>query len=91
MEIELDTYAKLKYYSEELGLDFVSLEDLIDSHRHLRNMQMVIKENVKRVIDIYRNKGYEDGYVNAINREFIPIEKLKKMTIIEFVNFVNNH
>jgi hypothetical protein len=90
MEIELDTYAKLKYYSEELGLDLISIEDLIDSHRHLRNMQIVIKENVRRVVEIYRSRGYEDGYVNAINREFIPIDKLKQMSIIEFVNLISN-
>jgi len=89
------TYIKLKEYSKELGLDdatvFISVEDLIDSHRHLRNMHIITNERLNQVMEDYRNKGYEDGYVKAINREFISIERLKQMNVIEFADFIKNY
>jgi hypothetical protein len=90
-----ETYEKLKCYSKELGLDvatvFISIEDLIDSHRHLRNMHILTNKKLDQIMQDYRNKGYEDGYVNAINREFISLARLKKMNILEFANFLSNN
>ncbi len=89
------TYIKLKEYSKELGLDdataFISVEDLIDSHRHLRNMHITTNKRLNQVMEDYRNKGYEDGYVKAINKEFIPFERLKKMNVLEFANFISDY
>jgi hypothetical protein len=89
-----DTYAKLRAYSHELGLDpatrFITVEDLIDSHRHLRNIHIVTNKRLNKVMEDYRNKGYEDGYVKAIDREFVPIERLKRMSVIEFADFIKD-
>jgi len=89
-----NTYFKLKEYSKELGLDdatvFISVEDLIDSHRHLRNTHIITNKRFNQVMEDYRNKGYEDGYVKAIDREFISIERLKRMSVIEFADFIKD-
>jgi hypothetical protein len=90
-----NTYTKLKEYSKELGLDaatsFICVEDLIDSHRYLRNMRIVTNKMFDQIISDYRAKGYEDGYVKAINREFIPIERLKQMNVLEFAEFIKDY
>lgn len=93
--VDKDTHAKLRAYSNELGLDpatrFITVEDLIDSHRHLRNIHIVTNKRFNQVMEDYRNKGYEDGYVKAINREFISIERLKRMNVLEFADFIKDY
>ncbi len=92
---DINTYCKLKEYSKELGLDdatvFLSIEDLIDSHRHLRNAHIITNKRLNQVMEDYRNKGYEDGYVKAIDREFISIERLKRMSVLEFADFIKDY
>lgn len=89
-----DTYTKLRAYSDELGLDpatrFITVEDLIDSHRHLRGIHIITNKRFNQVMEDYRSKGYEDGYVKAINREFISVERLKRMSVLEFANFIKD-
>ncbi len=89
-----DTYTKLKEYSKELGLDaatvFICVEDLIDSHRYLRSMHIVTNKMFNQITNDCIAKGYEDGYVKAINREFIPIERLKRMSVLEFADFIKD-
>jgi hypothetical protein len=99
LELEYDKIKKKSYgynyngekslqeYSKEIGLDYVlSVEELIDSHRNLRNSNIKNLTEFRAVSEEYRKRGYEEGYVNVINREFISFENLKKMNVKEFAD-----
>lgn len=89
-EMNMDSKIKsLQKYSKEIGLDYVlSVEELIESHRNLRNFNIINNTKFRALADEYRRKGYEEGYVNAINREFISFEDLKKMNVKEFADYL---
>lgn len=77
----------LQKYSKEIGLDYIlSVEELIESHRSLRNHNIKNLAEFRAGSEEYRKRGYEEGYVNAINREFISFEDLKKMNVKEFAD-----
>jgi hypothetical protein len=82
----------LKKYSKEIGLDYIlSVEELIESHRNLRNSHIKNLAEFRAGSEEYRKRGYEEGYVNAINREFISFEDLKKMNVKEFADHLCNY
>ena len=81
MESENDL-AQLKAYGEEMGLHgALTLKSLIDSHRHLRSL------NLERSVEWQQEvkKGYEAGYANgraqAIEYDYLSRETLQAMTL----------
>ena len=81
----------LKSYSEEIGLfSEMTLESLIKSHRHLRELNKVRHTEWLKELE----KGREIGRIQAEKvvkeQEWINVERLKNMTVAELVNFVND-
>lgn len=76
-------------YSKELNLNSVFLlQDLIDSHRYLRERQQHAQAESREQLERYRKIGTEQGYASVTHGEYIAISKLKTMTLAELVNFI---
>ena len=70
----------LKQYSVEIHGNEMSLtlEQLIESHRHMRKFNMGTTKYRNRVLEEAREQGHKQGLA-MVNREYIKIEELKKM------------
>lgn len=79
----------LEDYGKEVGVDF-TLEQLIESHRRLRNMN--IENSVQRLKELAsaRKVGMEQGYDMVTNGEYIKISVLKSMSVCEMVDFLKD-
>ena len=83
----------LEEYNKEIHKEYaiqgeMTVARLIDSHRHLRNLN--IERN--RVFDEARKKGYDAGYEwgvrNNVAANSITLYELRKMTIQELANLI---
>lgn len=74
----------LKEYSKEIfgpgHEDDLSLKDLIDSHRHLRQLNLETNETRLQAREEGYNIGIKQG-LEQINSEYIKIADLKNMTL----------
>ena len=79
----------LEDYGKEVGVDF-TLEQLIESHRRLRNMN--IENNTERLKELAnaRKIGMEQGYEAITNEEYIKVSVLKTMSVHEMVDFLKD-
>ena len=73
----------LKQYSKEIGIENITIESLIASHRRL-----------KEELDYYRSRNKEDmeashqaavEYFKSYPNDYVPIKKLMDMTIDDFI------
>jgi hypothetical protein len=77
----------LESYSKEIGVS-TTLQELIDSHRSLRN------ENARRTkmslaeMEAYRANAKRIAEEGVLNGEYISIEKLRTMTIRDIADLV---
>ncbi len=74
----LDEYSKEFKYKHTL-----TLEDLIESHRYLRSINLLQNEERLEVLNEARKKGYEQGKKEALEDHYISIERLRNMTLLE--------
>lgn len=74
----------LKEYAKEMGIENITIESLIESHKHL-----------KEELEDYRSKRKEDmeaayhaavEYFKSNLTEFVSVKKLMDMTIAEFID-----
>lgn len=79
----------LEKYCEELGVG-LTLDQLIDSHRNLRNMNLENRIEINRELDKARQFGREQGFDQVTNGLYIDVVKLKNMTIAELVEFIGS-
>lgn len=75
-------------YSREIGVE-ITLESLIDSHRRLRELNISSRDEIlKEAKEIYERTA-RIARENVENGEYIAVEKLKAMTLIEIVDFLD--
>ena len=82
----LEEYSK-EIYGKHAGHSYITVARLIESHRHLRNLN--IERN--REFDDARVKGYNAGYewaVKNVAANSITLDELRKMTIQELANLI---
>jgi hypothetical protein len=94
MESEMTEKELLEEYSKEIhrqyynsDTDKMTVARLIESHRHLR--QLNIEWN--GAFDEARKKGYEAGYawgLKNVAANSITLDELRKMTIQDFANLI---
>jgi len=74
----------LKEYSKEIGIENITIESLIESHKRLKDE-----------LEEYRSKRKEDmeaayyaavEYFKSNSNEFVSVKKLMGMTIKEFID-----
>lgn len=79
----------LTEYAKEIGLEnCFTLQNLIDSHRRLRDMSKDYRENIQSYYLQAIENGKKLGYQTVLEQEYISVEKLKKMTLIEIVGYI---
>ena len=79
----------LKNYSEEIGLyNEMTIEALIESHRHLRNLNQIHHKEWLKELEKGREIGRIQAEIFVKEHEWISVERLKSMTVAELVNFL---
>jgi hypothetical protein len=80
----------LNAYGQELGLtDGLTLWELIESHRSLRDLNVKRQATWHEALADARKRGLERGRAQALEHEFVSREKLKAMTIKELSDLLN--
>ena len=77
----------LEDYSKEVGVDF-TLEQLIESHRRLRNMNLENQTVRLQELANARIAGEKQGYDIVTNGEYVKVSILKNMSVGEMVDFL---
>ena len=74
----------LKQYSVEIhgNETHLTLEQLIESHRHMRKFNMGTTKYRNRVLEEAREQGYKQG-LERVTNEHVKIEDLKKMSMAQ--------
>jgi hypothetical protein len=68
--------------------EFKSLADVLNDHRKLRKLNLEVKEERNRIRDEAWDQGYEDGKKYALTQEYLTVDKLSTMTIMELVELL---
>lgn len=80
---------KLIDYSKRIGLtDPISLDGLIESHSHLRNLNLENRALLNEEMERCRNIAIANARAEVQHGEYISIEKLQTMTISEISELV---
>lgn len=79
----------IENYSKELDLHTtMTIESLIDSHRHLREKNMKSHQEWLKELEKAREFGRKQGIEMVTHGQYIEVSKLKSMTITELVDFI---
>ena len=79
----------LEAYGKEVGVEF-TLEQLIESHRRLRGMNLENSAERLKELGNARQVGMQQGYEAITNGEYIKISILKSMSVHEMVDFLKD-
>lgn len=80
----------LNTYGQEMGLaDGLTLWELIESHRSLRDLNVKRRAAWHDALADARRRGLEEGRQQALENEFVSREKLKAMTLKELSDLLN--
>lgn len=83
-----DQLQKLKAYSDELHLSApITVERLIESHRVIRAARRALEKDSHEAFEDARQRARE-FQEQAISYEYISLDKLKTMTLLEIANLV---
>ena len=77
----------LEQYSKEIGVD-LTIENLIDSHRRLREINSISHKQWLSELEKAREIGIAQAEKIVTERNWININKLKSMTVLELVAFL---
>jgi hypothetical protein len=77
-------------YAREIGLYGLTLDELINSHRELRNSYWNMISREREIMDKARKSGYSTGKREAMELGFISVQKLAKMTMLEVLNLIDD-
>jgi len=66
----------------------LTLEQLIESHRYLRSLNLDNREVRNKIFEEARVIGRKEGYDEVTNGEYVATEKLRKMTVNELIEFL---
>lgn len=80
---------KLAAYAAELGVSILTIDDFIDSHRHLRSMNMEKSNAIREAVDEERIRAYADAEAYALKHDWISMDRLKTMSVKELVDFLS--
>jgi hypothetical protein len=86
----LEEYSKEIHGKTYQSNDNLSVAILIESHRHLRELNIECSKAYTKA----RLQGYKDGYDHGVKeaaKNTIILEDLRKMTIEEVTNLVRSH
>lgn len=81
----------LSNYASEIGAEFLSLEQLIISHRSLRDIVKIYRDETNTINKEIRDRVKSMARDEVINGEYIAIEKLSSMTVLELTEFISNN
>ncbi len=62
----------------------LSIDCLINSHRYLRTQEKLKMSELKK----YCEEGREKAFQQTLDSSWIEVSKLKKMTLMEIVDFI---
>lgn len=85
----MDTKTALRKYAKEIGIESISLEHLIESHRHLRSLNLEKSNEWRKELDAARERGLEEGRKHAMENEFISVERLRSMALVELCALID--
>lgn len=78
-------------YSKSIGLSYaMSLEELIDSHKRLRDAAVTNNKLWREELQKARQRGQKEGYCAVTEGEFISVAVLRDMTVVELIALINN-
>jgi hypothetical protein len=69
---------------------FKNLTSVLNDHRRLRKLNLESENERKRIRDEAWDRGYEEGKNYALTQEYMAIDKLKTMTIMDLVELLQN-
>lgn len=79
-------YSK-EIFGDGIGTYALTLEELIDSHRALRDLRLQSIEYQRSILKDGFEQGYKQG-LQQITKEFVKLVDLKKMTLQEISELV---
>lgn len=74
-------------YSREIGVS-TNLQQLIDSHRYLRNSRIAFDKEIDELRKSIADATRKSVRLEVENGEYIAVSKLKEMTMKELVEFL---
>lgn len=81
---------ELEDYSQELGLVFcMTLENLINSHRALRQECMTYRKDIANIRQETRDKAHKDWYDNQRTADCLSKEELCSMRLVDFARYIS--
>ena len=82
---------KLKDYSESISRYFVfTLDELIESHRSLREFRKNSHQEWLGVLNEARKEGFKEGEKRALEYNYISRETLKSMTLSDLMELLKD-
>lgn len=82
---------KLEEYTKEIDPNHIlpiTIESLIESHRNLRAQVIEFNKGYNEIVIEARKRAYDDAKQHALNSHWISVDRLRKMTVIELVDFI---
>ena len=77
-------------YSKEIGLDYtMTVEELISSHRELRNKNVSNHREWLRELEKARERGREEGFLYVTEKSYVSLDRLKSMKLGELIEIFN--
>lgn len=83
----MDAVDKIAAYGSEFGVDNLSVDTLIMSHRAMRDS---IKSDQKVWLDMLE-KARQKAFQEALDANWVRIEELKKMSVQDLVALLNDN
>lgn len=83
MKIETDLLQK---YADEMGVGYLTLKELIKSHKELRNTNKNVEAARQKAVSDGYNYGLELGRDFALKNKWISREELRPMKLIDLAN-----
>ena len=81
----MNAYEKIASYGREFGVDNLSVDVLISSHRSMRE---AIKSDQKLWLEMLED-ARQRAYQQVLDTNWIRIEDIKKMSVQELTNLLN--
>ena len=79
----------LETYSKELGITApMTLESLIESHRHLRSLNLEYNNKWQKGHQEGFDQGFSKGISDAVERGCLSVERLRAMTLAELTELL---
>lgn len=78
----------LQAYAKELKVRAMTVEQLIESHRHLRSLNLELSDTKRQAIAEGRRQGKEQAREEALSKGWFSRERLQSMTLIELAQIL---